>query len=50
VAPLAVRETLLPAQIVADAGEIVTTGFGLTVNVPEAVAVHPVFVLVTVTV
>lgn len=48
VAPLAVSEALLPLQIVADAGETVTTGLGLTVNVPELVAVQP-FALVIVT-
>ena len=40
-APLAVSDTELPVQIVADAGAIVTIGTGLTVIVTVAVFVQP---------
>ena len=41
VAPLAVSVVLLPLQMVALAGEIVTVGVGVTFTVMDAVAVHP---------
>ena len=41
VAPLAVRETLLPAQIAGVAGVTVTFGIGLTVTVTVAVETQP---------
>ena len=47
VAPLAVNVVLAPAHMGGGA-LTVTFGFGLIVNVPEPVAVHP-FALVTVT-
>jgi hypothetical protein len=44
-----VSDVLLPLQIVADAGEIVTVGIGFTIIVTDAVFVHP-FASVPVTV
>ena len=49
VAPLAVKDVLLPLQITAVVGETVTVGFGFTLTVTVAVLVHP-FASVPVTV
>ena len=40
-APLAVREVLLPLQIVVEVGETVIVGVVFTVTVTVAVLVHP---------